>query len=106
MVSKTKGLVLGGEVRYLKRTAGIWLLHSLGGILGSLPWIDLNWFIFIIRLGGRKLGPRMIQESDFYTIISQNSKITFYLTWVYKMTGWRAAVSLLVEDEVPKLWDL
>ena len=54
--------------------------------------------IFLI-IGGRKLGPWMIQALELCPIFPQNSKIVFYRTRGSEITGWRFAVSLFVEDE-------
>ena len=62
----------------------------------------MNWFIFIIRLGGIHLGPQMIQASALCPILAQNLKIIFCLMRRAEITGLIVDVSLFVEDERTK----
>ena len=78
------------------------MLHSLSGSFGSSPCSALNLFIFLLRLGGRNFGPRMIHASDLCPILTQHSQILFYLMWIVAITGWIVAASLLPEYEGPK----
>ena len=54
MIAETKGLVFGEEVMDLKWAAVGCLLHYIGGSFVSSPWKALDWFIFILILGGMK----------------------------------------------------
>ena len=103
--SWTKGRVLGGEVLDLKGSAGGWMFHYPGGSFGSSPWSELKLLIFLIRLGGRNLGTRMMQASDLCPILTQNFQILFYIMQISTTTGWRVDVLLLMEGEGPKLWE-
>ena len=106
MIAKTIEMVLGGDVLYLKWAAGGWLFQSLGGSFGSSPLSVLNWFIFIIIIGGRRLCPRMMQAPALCPILSQHSKKIFCIIPIDEIFGWRDSISFLMEDEGPKLWDL
>ena len=99
MISETTGLVLEWEVLYLKWAAGGWMLHSLGSSFGSSPWRALNWFVFLIRIGGRDFGPRMMQASALRPILPQHLQIVFCLVRRAAITGWRDYVSLLIKYE-------
>ena len=61
IIAETTGLVMGGEVLDLKLSANVCLFHSLGDSVGSSPRRALNLLIFLLRLGWRSLGPRIIQ---------------------------------------------
>ena len=60
------------EVLYLKLYGVGWLFRYNGGSVGSSPLMLLNSFIFILIIGGRKLGPRIMQSSALCTIILQH----------------------------------
>ena len=79
------------------------MFHLLGVLVGSSPLRALNLSIFLIRLGGGNLGPRVMQASALCPVLPQNSQIVFCKTRRSAITGWIVDVSLLVEDEVPKL---
>ena len=106
MIADITGLVLEGEVLDLKWADGVWLFHSISGSFGSSPWSALNLFIFILRLGGRNIGPHMIQGSYLCPILPHNSQILFCLVRRYSITEWRVDASLLMEDEGLKLWEI
>ena len=117
MIAETTGLVLGGRLRYLKWTSGGWLFHYLGGSVGSSQWSELNWLIFILRMGGRKLLPRMIHESALCPILPHNLQIIFCITCRAAMTVFRVNVLLFVEydllkgrelwaEEIPVFWTM
>ena len=53
------------------------MFHYLGVSVGSSPISVLNWFIFLIILGGKKSGPWMIHASDSCPNLPQNLKIVF-----------------------------
>ena len=72
MISETTGMVLGGGVHDLKWASRGWKLHSIGVMVGSSPLSELDWFIFLLRRGGRKLGPQIMHESDSCTIITNH----------------------------------
>ena len=82
-----------------------WLLQFLGGSVDSSPWRALDWFIFLLIFGGRKLGPQILQSSDLCTILTQHSKIVLYHVWRAEINGWIVYVQLLVEDPEQKLWE-
>ena len=82
----------------LKWASGGWMFHSLGVSVGLSTWKALNWSIFILRLGGRNLGTRMIQASALCPILPHHLQIIFCLIWRAAITGLRVALSLLVED--------
>ena len=94
--------LLGGEVLDLKWASVYWLLHPLDVSVGSSSFRTLDWFIFIIILGGSNLGPWMIQASSLCTILPQHSQIIFCLMRRYSITGWRVTIALLLEDEGQK----
>ena len=48
------------------------MFHSLGGTVGLSPQRALIWFIFLLRLVGRKLGLWMIQASDLCSVLPHN----------------------------------
>ena len=100
MIAVTTGLVFGGEVPYFKWAAGGWLLHHLGDSFGSSPWMTLNLFIFLLRLGGRNFGPRMMQAWALCPILPQHSKIIFCFVRIAPINGWIDDLSLLMEDRV------
>ena len=99
MISETKGLVLEGEVLDLKWASGGWLFHYIGGSYGSSPWSLLNWFIFILIIGGRNFGPRTMQASALCPILPQHLQILFCLVRWSTMTIWRDTVWLFMEYE-------
>ena len=55
------------------------MFHSLGDSVGSSPLRALNWFVFLLIIGGRKLGPRIIQASALCPILPNISQIIFCL---------------------------
>ena len=62
------------------------MLHSLGESVGSLSLRAFNWFIFLLRIGRRKLGPRMMQTSalelsELYWIVPG------YYSWTWGSLG-------------------
>ena len=69
MISETTELVLVGDVWGSKWTYVGFMFHSLGISAGLSPRWSLNWFIFILRLGGRNLGTRMMHS---YLILLYN----------------------------------
>ena len=77
------------------------MFYSLGGSFGLSPCSALNLFIFLLRLGGRNFGPRMMHASDLCPILPQHSQIRFCLMRRAAITGWRVVASLLLEDEGP-----
>ena len=106
MIAKTTVLVWFGEVQDLKWNYRGWLLHYIGGMVCSLTQRVLNWFIFTLILSGRNLGPRMIKSSALCTILPHNLQMILFWTQTYAMTSWRVDLSLLMEDEVTRRWDL
>ena len=78
------------------------MLHSLGVSFGLLSLRALNLSIFILRLGGGKLGQRMMQASAFFPILPHNLQRIVCLMHIAAITGWRDAVLLLVEYEGKK----
>ena len=48
-------------------------------IIWFIAMKGVSWFIFLLRLGGRNFGPRMMQASDLCPILPQNSQILFCL---------------------------
>ena len=95
MIAETTGLVLGGEVMDLNWAVGGWMFHSFGVSVGSSTWRAFNWFVFILRLGGRKLGSRLMQASALWLILPHNYQIIFWLTRRAAITSRRVDVSLL-----------
>ena len=79
------------------------MFHYLDGSFGYLPWSSLNLFIFLIRHGGRNLGPWMMQASSMCPILPNHSQVLFYIMRGYAITVCRDDASLLMEDEGPKL---
>ena len=82
------------------------MFHSLGGSVSSSPWRSLNWFVFLMILGGRNLVPQMMQASAVCPIPPQNSQIILCIMQRDAITGCRYSVSFWGEDEGPKLWEL
>ena len=78
------------------------MFHSIGGSFGYSPCSALNLFIFLLRLGGRNFGPRMMHASYLCPIIPQHLQMILCLTWRDAITGWIVAASLLLEDEGTK----
>ena len=78
------------------------MFYSLGVAVGSSSLIQLNWFIFLIILGGSKLGQQIIQASALCPILPQHLQTVFCLMWRSKITGGRVDVSMLVEEEYTK----
>ena len=105
MIAGTTGMIFGGEFIDLKWATEGWIFQSLGGSVGSSPKRALNWFIFLLRLGGRKLGPRMIQASAFCSVLPHHFPLIFCQTLIAAINGRRVHVSLLVEYEGPKWWE-
>ena len=68
------------------------MFHSIGGSVGSSTLRALNWFIFFLRLGGRNLGPWMVQEYALFPILPQHLQIIFCLMQRAEITIWRVAV--------------
>ena len=62
---------LEGDVLDSKWSFGGWLFHYLGGLFVSSPWSALNWFVFLLRLGGRNFVPRTttIRSSDLRMVV-------------------------------------
>ena len=87
MKAGTVGLVLGVGVLDLKWSAGGWLFRSLGCSFSYSPPGALNLFIFLLRLGGRNSGPRIMQESVLCPILPHNYQILFYLMCRSVSTG-------------------
>ena len=77
-------------------------VNNIGVSVGSLPWSELNWFIFLLRLGGRKLYLWMIKESALCPILPQNYKTTLCIMRISAMTVWRVSISFLMEVELIK----
>ena len=50
----------------------MFLLHSLCVSVSPYPSKLLNFFIFILRLGGMNLGPQMMQASYLCLVLPQN----------------------------------
>ena len=76
------------------------MLHFIDVLVVSSPIMAFSRFLFLIRLGGRKLGPWIIYASALCLNISINSQRILYLERLSAMTVWRVDVSLLVEDGV------
>ena len=106
MIAEITGLVLEVEVLDLEWASGGCLLHSLGDYFGSSTWTALNWFIFLLILGGSNFGPWMMHASDLCPILPQHPQILFCLVRRSAITGWISAVSLLMEYEGLKWWEL
>ena len=80
----------------LKSNAGVVLAHCFGGSFGLSKCTAFYWLLFIMRLGGKKLGPLMIRESDLCTKFSQHSQMILWVSLISEITGWRGPVSMLV----------
>ena len=78
------------------------MFHSIGGSFGYSPCSALNLFIFLLRIGGRNFGPRMMHASSLCPILPQHSQIIFCLVRRAVITGWIVAALLLLEDKGPK----
>ena len=121
--AETTRLVLGGHVMYLKWSGVCWMFQYLGGSVGSSPWRALHWFIFLLILGGRNIGPWIMQASDLCTIFPQHSQIIFCLmrrsffsffrsghqgSKAYSLWGWCSSIPehklWLPLDSVPLLY--
>ena len=92
------------EVRYLNRTGVVWMFHSISGSVGSSPWSAWDWFTFLLIIDGRKLGTEIMHASELCLILPQYLRIILFVTERYLITVWIAAVSFLVEDDVPNVW--
>ena len=105
IIAETTGLFFGGEVLYLKWSSVGWIFHSLGSSVGSSQQRTESWFIFLLIIGGRNLGPRRMQKPAWCPILAKLLQILFYRIRRDAITGWRVSVSLLMEYKGPKFWE-
>ena len=104
MIAKTTGLFWGGDVLYLKWDPGCWLFRYLGVSVGSLPWRFLNWFVFLLRLFGRKLRPQnagISLVSNSFTEFVNNllSNAESFNNWLEScciIFGWRCRIKIMI----------
>ena len=67
---------------YYRQHDYFWMFQPLGISVGSLTLSVFNWFIFLLRIGGSNLGPRVMQASSSCPILPQHQQINVCITWI------------------------
>ena len=79
-----------------KLNYGCWMFCYLGVSVVLSILRAFTCFVFLIKLGGIKSVPRMIQVSALCLILPHNSQLVFCIMQIASITGWVVFLSLLV----------